>query len=257
MSEARTGPTAALQSLGMAAVLPGAAESAISRHVRAWLLSPAATGTLWVRGAPGTGRTHGVALALESLRSEGVHAKRVACWRGSPLEEALEEIAVFLRQLGSDVFASTLAQRSFTAAKLSVLFQGLEAARAVLWLDDVDELLVEPAAGGWPQQGSVAALLRSCAALAGRHGRAILVSRDVELPGMDRVEVCEGEPTARRSPGEVEGAVQALSEPGRKLLQALARAARPCGPRRRRAAWSSSCAPRRPSRRSSSWRGPG
>jgi tetratricopeptide (TPR) repeat protein len=205
----------------LASASPGAAESATSRRIFNWLRSPAAGGALWVYGEPGSGRTTAVAAALECPGSGSFHVKRVACWRGSPLEEVLEDIAAFLQQLGSDALASTLSQRSFTTAKVGVLLQCLEAARVVLWLDDVDELLVAPGEGGWPQGEAIAALLRGCAALGGRAGRVILVSRPVELPGADRIERSEAAAVAPRSAGELEAAIAGLSEPARKVLEAL------------------------------------
>src|SRR5262245_60734841 len=91
------------QLLGLGDILPGAGllDRPEALAIASWLHDPAGTGALWVHGPPGSGRSQAVAAALRDAAPRFLGAKRVACFEGLSLDEALYETSVLLRQVGS------------------------------------------------------------------------------------------------------------------------------------------------------------
>ena len=138
-------------------------------------LSPESPGTsLWVHGAPGSGRAALISAAFDRIPGNPT-TQRFRCLPESCLEETLEQIALVLEQAGTTTLSTALSQRTSLAAKVNVCFEALRDTPVILWLEDFDELGRE---WGNEQTELISQFLSGCTGLAGSAGRVLVVSVD-------------------------------------------------------------------------------
>ena len=96
---------------------------------------------LWIDAPPGTGKTTTV---IDTLTASNRFSamKRIICYRGLRIEEALYWLNDFLLQAGIEDLDKVLGQRSRLEAKLSVLFNILTTHPVAVFFDDFHHLAI-------------------------------------------------------------------------------------------------------------------
>ncbi|HVR75152.1 MAG TPA: tetratricopeptide repeat protein, partial [Planctomycetota bacterium] len=109
------------------------------------------------------------------------HTRRVSCFRGTSLEEILEDVSGILAQVGNTALHDVLEQRVPLRSKIAVLFESLEQSPFLLWLDDFDAVLFAGSPDSRREEAN-AYFLEGCSTLTGRRGRVVITTENSPLP---------------------------------------------------------------------------
>ena len=145
---------------------------------------------LWIDAPAGRGKTTAVIDALSSSKRFGA-IKRIVCYRGMRIEEALYWLNDFLLQHGIEDIDKVLGQRSRLDAKLSVLLNVLAAQSVAVCFDDFHYL---EAGCGEDSQRSLEAFVSACSRLADDAAGSIIFTSTKKPPtgaSINRLELAE------------------------------------------------------------------
>ena len=159
------------------------------------LIDNQAAPALWIDAPAGTGKTTTVIEALSAAKRFRA-IKRISCYRGMRIEEALYWLNDFLLQAGIEDLDKVLGQRSRLEAKLSVLFNILTTHPVAVFFDDFHHLAIGE---DEDSQVSLKNFVSACSSLEkSAPGMLIFTSSErppaeaeierIELPGLSLVE---------------------------------------------------------------------